>query len=78
MNSEIDMKALRKRINWKQDRMARYLGVDPSTISRMERALKLKGPAIRLLQALAEAADADGADKGDRVEKLCPDLEAAA
>ena len=78
MNTEIDMKVLRKRINWKQERMARYLGVDTSTISRMERAEKLKGPATRLLQALAEAADADDADDGDRVEKLCPDIETAA
>lgn len=72
MAEQIDMRALRKRINWKQDRMARYLGVDPSTISRMERSEKLKGPAIRLLQALSDAADAGRADE------LCPDLEAVA
>ena len=70
-----EMRAFRKRHNWRQDRMARYLGVDSSSVSRMERAQRLKGPTAKLLQDLlnAEAADLSDPRPGlSRVDELAP------
>lgn len=75
MTSSIDVKALRQRIGWTQDRLASYLGLDRSSISRMESGQKPKGPVLRLLSALVDAADRDDAssveDRG-AVDALCP------
>lgn len=43
--------------------MAAYLGMNRSTVSRMESGGYVNGPAQRLLRVLQEAADA--ADQGD-------------
>lgn len=58
----IDIKALRERIGWKQDRLASYLGVDRSSVSHMEKGRTPQGPVLRLLRILAAAADAGKAD----------------
>ena len=71
MSTAIDVKALRQRINWTQDRLARYLGIDRSSVSRMESGQTIRGPVGKLLEALAAAADSGTADK------LCPETEAA-
>ncbi|TJW14366.1 MAG: helix-turn-helix domain-containing protein [Mesorhizobium sp.] len=70
-NSPLDMKALRKRLKWNQDRLARYLGADQSTVSRMERLGNPKGAVLISLQVLSDAADAGTADA------LCPELASA-
>lgn len=67
MSTSIDVRALRQRVGWKQDRLARYLGVDRSSVSHMENGRAVKGPIARLLQNLASAADHGTA------ENLCPD-----
>jgi DNA-binding transcriptional regulator YiaG len=56
MENEIDIKALRLEINWKQDKLARFLGVDRSSIAHMENGRPIRGPVKRLLLILMEAA----------------------
>ena len=52
---EIDIKALRKRLGWSQFRLGEYLGVDRSTLSRLERGERPpSGPVQRLLERLIE------------------------
>jgi transcriptional regulator with XRE-family HTH domain len=53
MSHEIDLKALRERCGWSQEQMADFLGLDRSSVSRMENGQKPKGPTLRLLQKLA-------------------------
>jgi len=72
MAHSFDVKALRERIGWKQGRLARYLGVDRSSVSRMENGQPVSGPALRLLEMLCDAAD-----KG-LANELCPDVFEAA
>lgn len=60
MDTKIDIKALRTRLGWSQGRMAEYLGVDRSTVSRMESvkpetAQPQSGPVRRLLAQLYAA-----------------------
>lgn len=62
MSSQIDIRALRKRIGKTQGEMALYLGVAPSSISHLENGRKQSGPIARLLKSLADAADAGTAD----------------
>jgi transcriptional regulator with XRE-family HTH domain len=62
MIQSFDVKALRERIGWTQEQMARYLGVDRSSVSRMENGQALSGPVLRLIVILAAAADAGTAD----------------
>jgi transcriptional regulator with XRE-family HTH domain len=50
---KIDIKALRGRLGWSQQQLADYLGLDRSSVSRMEKDQEPKGPTRRLLQALA-------------------------
>jgi len=50
----IDIRALRERLDWDQTKMAEYLGLDRSSISRMENGQEPKGPALKLLQQLYE------------------------
>lgn len=67
-----DILALRSSLNWKQERLARYLGLDRSTVSRMENGQPLRGPVIRLLETLKQAAENGTADQ------LCPEIPEAA
>ncbi|MER8941319.1 helix-turn-helix transcriptional regulator [Mesorhizobium sp. M0174] len=62
MNQSFEVKALRERIGWTQEQLAQYLGVDRSSISRMENGQTLSGPVLRLLVILAAAADAGTTD----------------
>jgi DNA-binding transcriptional regulator YiaG len=62
MNQSPDIKALRERIGWTQEQVARYLGVDRSMISRMENGQPMSGPVARLISMLAAAAEAGTAD----------------
>lgn len=63
MEKHIDIKALRERINWKQDRLARFLGVDRSSVSHMENGRMPRGPVRRLVDILAAAAEQGTADE---------------
>ncbi len=72
MSQHIDIKALRERLNWKQDRLARFLGVDRSSVSHMENGRSPRGPVRKLLETLVSAAD-----RGD-VDAVSSDLENAA
>lgn len=71
MANDPDIKIIRKDLGWDQGRMARYLGVDRSSVSHFENGRPVRGPVRRLLEALKDAADRGEADA------LCPDLEAA-
>lgn len=51
-NQTYDMRALREALHWSQDDMARYLGLDRSSVSRMENGQGIKGPTKRLLDVL--------------------------
>ncbi|MBO0142284.1 helix-turn-helix transcriptional regulator [Agrobacterium sp. Ap1] len=50
----IEIKALRDKLDWTQAQLAEYLGVDRSTISRMENGGKVHGPAAKLLSSLRD------------------------
>lgn len=63
MSDICDVKALRLRINWKQERMAEFLGVDRSTVSHLENGRKPSGAILRLLSMLADAADSNGVEE---------------
>jgi transcriptional regulator with XRE-family HTH domain len=54
MDTPIDIRALRDRLQWTQDDLAKFLGLDRSSISRMENGQKPKGPVVKLLRELAE------------------------
>ncbi|KQV27577.1 hypothetical protein ASC97_04140 [Rhizobium sp. Root1203] len=57
MERSIDIRTLRERLNWTQDRLADYLGVDRSTVSRMENGQhRVSGPVDRLLAVLRQEA----------------------
>jgi transcriptional regulator with XRE-family HTH domain len=53
MTDTIDIRDLRARLDWTQDELADYLGLDRSSVSRMENGQKPKGPTRRLLDDLA-------------------------
>lgn len=50
---QIDVKALRTSRGWTQDQMATYLGLDRSSVSRIENGAEISGPVRRLLDLLA-------------------------
>lgn len=54
--SDIDVRALRKRLDWSQERLAAFLGVDRSAVSRLEKRVSEgktpRGPVVRLLRQL--------------------------
>lgn len=52
MHDAIDVKGLREKLGWDQARLADYLGLDRSSISRMENGQPPKGPTLKLLQQL--------------------------
>ena len=53
MSDEIDVRALRERLGWTQSQMAEHLGLDRSSVSRLETGQHPKGPTEKLLRALA-------------------------
>jgi transcriptional regulator with XRE-family HTH domain len=56
MDAPIDIRELRRALNWSQDDLARHLGVDRSTVSRMESGKEPSGPVKRILaQLIAKA-----------------------
>lgn len=55
----IDIRSLRYRLGWSQKQLADYLGLDRSSVSRMENDQEPKGPTKRLLQALAAQAQSE-------------------
>lgn len=52
MDTELDIKAIREKCGWNQFQLAEYLGVDRSSVSRMENGQKPSGAVRRLLQGL--------------------------
>ncbi len=57
---DIDVKGLRERLGWTQDQLAAELGLDRSSVSRLERGQKAKGPTARMLKIIAERAGDPG------------------
>ncbi|MBY5763604.1 helix-turn-helix domain-containing protein [Rhizobium leguminosarum] len=51
-----DIRSLREKLGWTQDRLAEYLGVDRSSVSRMENGQPPSGPVERLLSVLKKEA----------------------
>jgi DNA-binding transcriptional regulator YiaG len=54
MSAEIDIKSLRDKFGWTQEQLAEYLGLDRSSVSRMETGQAPKGPTLKLLEKLRE------------------------
>jgi len=52
-----EVKSIRKKRGWSQQRLADELGVDQTTVSRMEKRLGAKGPIKRLLQIISDEID---------------------
>ena len=52
METDLNIKLLRERLGWNQQQMAEYLGLDRSSVSRIERGQNPKGPVRKLLQNL--------------------------
>lgn len=57
MANEIDIKSTRQRLGWTQERLAAFLGVDRSSVSRMENDGRVQGPVVRLVTILVAAID---------------------
>jgi transcriptional regulator with XRE-family HTH domain len=53
MGTSLDILALRTALNWSQAQMAEYLGLDRSSVSRMERGQQPTGATRKLLEQLA-------------------------
>lgn len=49
---DLDVAALRERLQWTQAQFAERFGVDRSTVSRWESGSPVKGPARRMLEDL--------------------------
>lgn len=69
MSDEIDVKSLREDLKWTQDQMAEYLGLDRSSVSRMETGQKPKGPTVKLLERLASQRKPSGARSREVAEQ---------
>lgn len=52
--SDIDIRSLRERLDWTQVQLAEYLGIDRSTVSRMENGQPPARPIAKLLLVLSE------------------------
>lgn len=63
MEPAVDIIALRKRLDWTQEQLADELGLDRSTVSRMERGKPVSGPVLKLLHALSTLPARDPADE---------------
>jgi transcriptional regulator with XRE-family HTH domain len=59
MNASPDIRALRKRRGWTQEQLAEYLGLDRSSVSRIENGGEISGPVGRLLTILEAEAPAE-------------------
>jgi transcriptional regulator with XRE-family HTH domain len=57
MNEAVDVKTLREGLGWTQEQLAEYLGLDRSSVSRIENGQKPAGPTRRLLEQLHERRD---------------------
>lgn len=55
MDIQIDIRDLRSRLKWKRSDLAKYLGLDLSTVSRLENGQAPNGSTNRLLQLLKHA-----------------------
>jgi transcriptional regulator with XRE-family HTH domain len=53
MSKEIDIRKLRDARGWSQGQMANFLGVDRSTVSRIENGQLASGAVRKLLEQLA-------------------------
>lgn len=68
-----DIKAIRAKLGWTQQRMAQELGVDRASVSRMESGQRISGPVSRLLISLdPAAAPSAGTAAGGDGESLPP------
>lgn len=52
--SPADVKNLRSALNWTQEEMAAYLGVNRASVSRYESDVAPRGPVLKLMQKLAD------------------------
>ena len=68
----IDVKAIRTQLKWSQGQMADYLGVDRSTVSRLENGQEASGPIRRLIELLPTGC-CDHDDNGPYVPPSVPD-----
>lgn len=48
-----DVKALREKLGWSQEKLAEYLGVKQPTVWRMENGARILGPTKTVLEQLA-------------------------
>jgi transcriptional regulator with XRE-family HTH domain len=55
MEAEIDVLSLRESLGWSQEALANYLGLDRSSVSRMENGQRPKGAVRKLLIQLRDA-----------------------
>lgn len=56
MSENLDPKLLRCSRGWTQEQMADYLGLDRSSVSRIENGAEISGPVRRLLEMLQSEA----------------------
>ena len=52
MDKSVDIKALRARLGWSQEKLGDYVGLNRSQISRIENGAPTSGPVLRLLETL--------------------------
>ena len=62
MDADLDIKTIREGLKWTQEQMADHLGLDRSSVSRMENGQPPKGSTKRLLQGLREQLARSSAD----------------
>lgn len=55
MEIQFDIRDLRSRLQWKRSELANYLGLDLSTVSRLENGQAPQGSTFRLLRMLDQA-----------------------
>ena len=53
MHDPTDIKALRDRLGWTQEKLAEFLGLDRSSVSRLENGQEPTGPTKKLIAQLA-------------------------
>lgn len=70
MENTLDLKEIRKRVGWRQHEMATYLGIDRTTVARIERGGQgLTGPVKRLLSMLLESETVQGPGPSKRIRR---------
>lgn len=55
MDQQIDVRAIRAKLNWTQAQLGEAIGVDQSTVSNWENGSEPRGPARKLLESLASS-----------------------